>query len=97
MKKVEEYLATWFLLGFYYNKMIAQQLCQRHSVKLFVIMSLSVFFFISRPQVVRAQDYPNKPIIITIGFTPGGIGGATLQLFAEVAKKYLPKPQPILI
>ena len=44
-----------------------------------------------------AQDYPARPITIYLGFPPGGAGGISAQIFADCAKKYLPKPQPILL
>jgi tripartite-type tricarboxylate transporter receptor subunit TctC len=44
-----------------------------------------------------AQDYPTRPITINVGFPPGSGAGIGSQLFADHARKYLPKPQPILI
>ena len=67
---------------------------------LFVVVCVAFVFglgVVTRPVVAAAEDYPSKPITIVVGYPPGGSTAMTAQLFAEHAKKYLPKSQPILI
>jgi tripartite-type tricarboxylate transporter receptor subunit TctC len=47
--------------------------------------------------VDAAEDYPRRPINIWVGNPPGAGAGNTGMIFAEGAKKYLPRPQPILM
>jgi tripartite-type tricarboxylate transporter receptor subunit TctC len=56
-------------------------------------------FFLFGPEALQAaaEDYPSKPITLIVGFPPGGTVGISGQIFAEFARKYLPKPQPIQI
>jgi len=66
-------------------------------VRVLVLFGLSTLFFLAGPTLGIAEDYPNKPINIYLGFPPGGAGGISAQIFADCAKKYLPRPQPILL
>lgn len=43
------------------------------------------------PCLSRAQGYPTKTVEIIVPFPPGGLGPVLASLFAEEAKKYLPK------
>ncbi|OGP65264.1 MAG: hypothetical protein A2170_13815 [Deltaproteobacteria bacterium RBG_13_53_10] len=61
---------------------------------LFILTALSAWVL---PSVGPAQDYPNKPITIHVGFPPGALSGLVVQTYAEGLKKYLPKPQAVLV
>ena len=55
---------------------------------------LPTFFLLTMisPCLSWAQEYPTKTIEIIVPFPPGGLGPVLAGLFAEEAKKYLPKP-----
>ncbi len=55
------------------------------------------FLFLGVPTSNAAQDYPIRPITVWVGNPPGAGAGNTGMAFVEGAKKYLPRPQPILI
>jgi tripartite-type tricarboxylate transporter receptor subunit TctC len=77
--------------------MIIRQIKRRSMVKLFVLLGLNALFLLSGVTLGVAEDYPIKPIFLTVGYTPGGAAGISAQILAEGLKKYLPRPQPILI
>ena len=64
---------------------------------IFVFLGLGGLFILAGPVLAAGEDYPNKPIFINVGFAPGGASGNSAQIFADGAKSYLPKPQPILL
>jgi tripartite-type tricarboxylate transporter receptor subunit TctC len=70
---------------------------QKNIFKIAILTGLGLFTFLAEPAVALAQDYPVKPIILNVGFTAGGAAGNSAQVFAEGARKYLPKPQSILV
>jgi tripartite-type tricarboxylate transporter receptor subunit TctC len=70
---------------------------QKYFITMAILTGLGLFTFLAEPAVALAQDYPVKPINIYVGFSPGGAGSNSIHIFAEGAKKYLSKPQPILI
>ncbi len=63
----------------------------------FMLSGLAVWSLISGSMVGAAEEYPAKPIIINVPFAPGGSAGLSAQTFADIAIKYLPKKQPIMI
>src|SRR5437868_15250055 len=44
------------------------------------------------PLAVQAQDYPNKPIKLIVGFSAGSISDNTARVVAEQAEKALGQP-----
>jgi tripartite-type tricarboxylate transporter receptor subunit TctC len=70
---------------------------QKYFITMAILTGLGLFTFLAEPAVSLALDYPVKPIILNVGFTPGGAAGNSAQVFAEGARKYLPKPQSILV
>jgi tripartite-type tricarboxylate transporter receptor subunit TctC len=74
-----------------------RQLTWQSKVKVLVLLGLSGLLFLAGPAFGAGEDYPNKPILINVGFAPGGASGNSAQIFADGAKSYLPKPQTILI
>ncbi|OGP65266.1 MAG: hypothetical protein A2170_13825 [Deltaproteobacteria bacterium RBG_13_53_10] len=70
---------------------------KRNGVGALIFFGMVVLFFLLGFSTGAAQDYPSKPINIVLGSTPGAAGGISAQIFAEGAKKYLPKSQPILL
>jgi len=77
--------------------MLPRQWRRNNGLWTFMLLGLSVLFFLVVPFLGAAQDYPTRPITINVGFPPGSGAGIGSQLFADHAKKYLLKPQPILI
>ncbi len=75
--------------------MITRQ-CRRTCLKLFV-MTLGVSVLLSATIAGAADEYPTKPIIINVGYPPGGAGGNSAQVFADIAKKYLTRQQAIVV
>jgi tripartite-type tricarboxylate transporter receptor subunit TctC len=66
-------------------------------VGMFFLAGLSVLFFVYGTSFGAAEDYPSRPITVTLGNPPGAGMSACAQFFAEYAKKYLPNPQPVMI
>jgi tripartite-type tricarboxylate transporter receptor subunit TctC len=62
-----------------------------------VFLGLASLLFLVGSALGAAGDYPARPITINVGFPPGSGAGNGAQIFADHAKKYLPKPQPILV
>ena len=66
---------------------------------LVVVLGLSSLFFLlgpyQGPALGAGADYPSNPINIISGNPPGGFISVSAQIFADAAKKYLPKAQPI--
>jgi tripartite-type tricarboxylate transporter receptor subunit TctC len=56
-----------------------------------VLLLLSVLI----PQIILAQEYPNKPVILVIPMPPGGTHDLTARAVTSVAADYL--GQPMLI
>lgn len=77
--------------------MFTRQFGRRIRIWACVLLGLVALFCSIGPSLGTAQDYPIRPITINVGFPPGSGAGIGAQLFADHAKKYLPKPQPILI
>ncbi|MEI9479924.1 MAG: tripartite tricarboxylate transporter substrate binding protein [Deltaproteobacteria bacterium] len=77
--------------------MYSRRLSQRQMINVFILTGLSLVFLIAGVAPGAAQDYPSRPITINVGFPPGSGAGNGAQIFANYARKYLPKPQPILI
>ncbi len=77
--------------------MFKRKLIQRKTTGASVYLSVSILFFLILTTPSAAQDYPNKPINIVLGNAPGGAHGVLCQIFADNAKKYLPKSQPIML
>jgi tripartite-type tricarboxylate transporter receptor subunit TctC len=59
-----------------------------------IVLASSLLF---AGHALSADDYPSKPINMYLGFTPGGANGNSATIFFETAKKYLPRPQPIIL
>ncbi len=74
-----------------------RQLTWQSKVNVLILLGLSGLFFLAGPAFGADENYPNKPIIINVGFAPGGSSGNSAQIFADGAKRYLPNPQTILI
>jgi tripartite-type tricarboxylate transporter receptor subunit TctC len=70
---------------------------KRNGVGALIFFGMIALFFLLGFSTGAAQDYPSKPINIVLGSTPGAAGGISAQIFAEGAKKYLPKSQPLLL
>lgn len=66
-------------------------------IKIVSLVGYSMFIFLAGPVWGAAEDFPARPITIIVGFPPGAAGGNSALIFAEVAKKYLPNPQPIIV
>jgi tripartite-type tricarboxylate transporter receptor subunit TctC len=62
----------------------------------FVVGMIAVFFM-TVPILQAAEDYPSKPITVVVPMVAGASAGYTGQIFVDAAKKYLPKPQPMLV
>lgn len=77
--------------------MFPLKLSRKNMVKLLVFLGLSGLFFPIESAVLAAEDYPVRPITIHVGFPPGAVSGLIAQAYSEGMKKYLPKPQPVLI
>jgi len=77
--------------------MFTQQSGQSSKVKALGFLGLSILFILLWASWGETQDYPAKPITINLGSPPGAAGGISAQIFAEGARKYLPKSQPILL
>jgi tripartite-type tricarboxylate transporter receptor subunit TctC len=75
--------------------MLKSELIRRNRVGASVYAGLLFFFILTAPSA--AQDYPNRPITIVVNTDAGGAHHLLNQTFADNAKKYLPKPQPILL
>ncbi len=58
---------------------------------------LSSLFFLSGAALGAEKDYPSKPINIIVGNTPGAFMGLSAEMFAEVARRHLPKSQPVVV
>jgi tripartite-type tricarboxylate transporter receptor subunit TctC len=70
---------------------------QNFRVRMLVLFSIGGLLFVLQPVVGMGSDYPTRPITITVGFPPGGSAGVSAHIFAEGARKYLPKPQSIFV
>lgn len=68
----------------------------REFMKILLFSGLTSSLFLTMPTIGMTEDYPVKPIVLHVPAGPGGASGATGQLFAETARKYLPNNQPIL-
>ena len=77
--------------------MIIRQIKRQSMVKLFVLLGLNALFLLTGVTPGVSEDYPTKPIIVNVGYPPGGSAGISAQIFADGAKQYLPNPQPILV
>ncbi len=62
-----------------------------------VLLSITFACSLVPSMVAGAEDYPTRAITIHVGFPPAGAAGPCAQIFAETAKKYLPKSQPIIV
>lgn len=67
----------------------------KNIIKIGSLVGLSALTLLAGPMLAVAQDYPNKPITIVVGFAPGGSAGNSALIFAEGVKKYL--LQPVLV
>jgi tripartite-type tricarboxylate transporter receptor subunit TctC len=38
-----------------------------------------------------ADDFPSRPVTITVGYAPGGTASVSANIFTEIVQKYLPK------
>lgn len=56
-------------------------------IGLFLLLSLSLVF-----SYAQAQDYPNKPIEVIVGYPPGGGTDMIARAVADVAHKYVGQP-----
>jgi len=61
-----------------------------------VIVVLCIALVLSSISVILAEEYPNKPITLIVGFSAGGTTDLSARKLAELANKYL-NNQPILI
>lgn len=62
-----------------------------------LVLGLSILFLSIALALGAGEDYPSRPIIINVGFAAGGSAGVSSQIFADTAKKYLPRPQPMVV
>jgi tripartite-type tricarboxylate transporter receptor subunit TctC len=69
----------------------------RSMITILVLLGLGSLLCPVEEAFTAAEDYPNKPIFVNVGFAPGGASGNSAQIFADGAKSYLPKPQTILV
>ena len=76
--------------------MYSRILSQRQMISV-LILTGSLVFLIAGVAPGATKDYPSRSITINVGFPPGSGAGNGAQIFADYARKYLPKPQPILI
>ena len=77
--------------------MCTQKFEQRDRIGVLVLLALSALSFVMAPIPGAAQDYPNKPITVFVGYPAGSSTAIGANIFVEVAKKYLPKSQIILL
>ena len=77
------------------KSMRAQKIRGRLAKKI-LLCGVNVFLILAAGFAL-AQDYPNKPINVFVGFAPGSSTGNAAHIFAEGGKKHLPNPQPIII
>lgn len=70
---------------------------RRNTIKTLVLLGLVALSFLAGPVLAAGEDYPAKPVIITVGMNPGGSASISAHIFAESVKKYLDKPQPFII
>jgi tripartite-type tricarboxylate transporter receptor subunit TctC len=64
---------------------------------MFHLLGLSLLLVVAMPTVQAADDYPSRPITVIVPMVAGASAGYTGQVFVDAAKKYLPKPQPMLV
>lgn len=77
--------------------MFTRRFKRSNGIKRWVLLCIVGFLSLVGFTLGIAEDYPAKPITIYLGFPPGGAGGISAQIFADCAKKYLPRPQPIML
>jgi tripartite-type tricarboxylate transporter receptor subunit TctC len=104
--KVEETLDTCFPISLDQEKgmlekggyrMFTRKIEPHRMAWTWVVMGLIAWLVLGVPRVATAQEYPNRPITIHVGFPPGALSGLVVQTSAEGLKKYLPKPQAVLV
>ena len=76
--------------------MRAQRGARRPAGRIF-LCGASVFLVLAAASFAFADDYPNKPINVYVGFAPGSSTGNAAHIFAEWGKKNLPNSQPMII
>jgi tripartite-type tricarboxylate transporter receptor subunit TctC len=70
---------------------------QRNRMVILVAFAAALLLFVHQPAIGADTDFPNRPITLIVGFPAGGSAGVSAQIFAEGARKYLPKHQSIII
>ena len=60
--------------------------------KIYLIIFLVFFFQLFSSEVVRAAEYPDKPIKFLVGYVPGSVADLGARIIAKVASKHLDKP-----
>ena len=74
-----------------------QSLIRSMAKMLLVLLGGCSLLFAVSPTHGAGEDYPARTITLYVGFPPGAAAAVGAQIFAEGAKKYLPKPQPIIL
>ena len=72
-------------------------LIRRCAITVLFLLGLIALSFPIRSVLAAAEDYPTKPIMLYYGMPPGATTGISGQIFADVMKNYLVKPQPVMV
>jgi tripartite-type tricarboxylate transporter receptor subunit TctC len=48
-----------------------------------IIATMALVAAMSMPQIVRAQNYPNRPVRLILPFGPGGVADVTARIVTE--------------
>ena len=56
------------------------------------LLFLGLIAALSATPVLPAENFPNRPVTIVLGTTPGGISDAIARLYAQAASKELGQP-----
>ncbi len=70
---------------------------QESIVRTAVLAGFGILMLAAAPLRAAEAEYPIRPITINVGMAPGAGTSVLAQLLAESVKKYLAKPQPVIV
>lgn len=84
------------------NKIIIEEvremkIIQGNIIKIVIFTVLSIPTFPAGPVLAAGEDYPSKPVTITVGMAPGAASGVSATILSEKIQKYVPKTQPFIL